>query len=270
MIGALYGGVRVARRRLVSLARSRRGRSPRPSPSMSVLAAAGGLWRLGAGLAAGALYAVAPIRHGSRCTGTGSATTLALVFVPLVVLALGLMFRGRRDAADDRSPRPRRSSRSPRRTRTTAVVVARWRSRPRSLLDGVRAACHPDRRPGDPSFLRRWWRGGAVAPLLAGLWRSPSSSGSVSSCTWCGRQGASATRSTTGSSSPTGSPGTRSASICGSGTWRSPVSAFSSSSPGLDQREISALLAVGAVVLASIFWCRASSGASRSRMSTGV
>ena len=61
MVGALYGSVRMLDG--VSSARSEPAwRSPRPSPTMSVVAAAGGLWGLGGGLAAGALYAVAPIR----------------------------------------------------------------------------------------------------------------------------------------------------------------------------------------------------------------
>jgi len=63
---------------------------------LSVYAAVGTLWGVGAGLAAAAMYAVAPIRL-DPMYWHGLGTTLALVFLPLVVLALGLMYRGRRD-----------------------------------------------------------------------------------------------------------------------------------------------------------------------------
>jgi hypothetical protein len=63
---------------------------------LSVYAAAGALWGAWAGIAASAAYAVAPIRL-DPMYWHGLGTTLALVFVPLVVLALGLMYRGRRD-----------------------------------------------------------------------------------------------------------------------------------------------------------------------------
>ena len=63
---------------------------------LSVFVAAAGLWGTGAGLAAAGAYAVAPIRI-DLMYWHGLGTALALVFVPLVVLALGLMFRGVRD-----------------------------------------------------------------------------------------------------------------------------------------------------------------------------
>jgi hypothetical protein len=63
---------------------------------LSVFAAGGGLWGVGAGLLAAAAYAVAPIRL-DPMYWHGLGTTLALVFLPLVVLALGLVYRGRRD-----------------------------------------------------------------------------------------------------------------------------------------------------------------------------
>ena len=63
---------------------------------MSVVAAAGGLWGLERACAAGALYTVAPIRM-NPLYWHGLGTTLALVFLPFVVLALGLIFRGARD-----------------------------------------------------------------------------------------------------------------------------------------------------------------------------
>jgi hypothetical protein len=63
---------------------------------LSVFVAAGGLWGLAAGLAAAAAYAVAPIRLDTMYWH-GLGTSLALVFLPVVVLALALMFRGGRD-----------------------------------------------------------------------------------------------------------------------------------------------------------------------------
>ena len=63
---------------------------------LSVYAAVGGLWGVGAGLVAAGAYAVAPIRL-DPMYWHGLGTTLALLFVPLTVLALGLLQRGSRD-----------------------------------------------------------------------------------------------------------------------------------------------------------------------------
>ncbi len=62
---------------------------------LSVYAAAAALWGTGAGLVAAAAYAVAPFRL-EQAYWHGLGTTLAMVFVPLVVMSLGLMFRGDR------------------------------------------------------------------------------------------------------------------------------------------------------------------------------
>jgi hypothetical protein len=62
---------------------------------LSVYAAAAALWGTGPGLVAASAYAVAPIRL-DPMYWHGLGTTLAMVFVPLVVLALGLLFRGAR------------------------------------------------------------------------------------------------------------------------------------------------------------------------------
>ena len=68
---------------------------------LSMYAAAGALWGVGAGLVAAAAYAVSPIRL-DPMYWHGVGTTLAFVFLPLVVLSLGLMYRGTRELADGR------------------------------------------------------------------------------------------------------------------------------------------------------------------------
>lgn len=62
---------------------------------LSMYAAAAALWGTGAGLVAAAAYAVAPIRL-DPMYWHGLGTTLAIVFLPLVILSLGLLFRGAR------------------------------------------------------------------------------------------------------------------------------------------------------------------------------
>ncbi|MGI8885453.1 MAG: hypothetical protein ACR2G9_00840 [Gaiellaceae bacterium] len=94
-VGAVYGSFRILD-----------GISSRPLASgvvvasaltpLSVYVAVGALWGIGAGLLAAAAYAVSPIRL-EPMYWHGLATTIALVFFPLIVLALGLMYRGRGD-----------------------------------------------------------------------------------------------------------------------------------------------------------------------------
>ena len=62
---------------------------------LSVYAAAAALWGNGAGLVAAGAFAVAPIRL-DPAYWHGLGTTFAIVFVPLVVMSLGLLFRGAR------------------------------------------------------------------------------------------------------------------------------------------------------------------------------
>ena len=62
---------------------------------LSVFAAAAALWGAGPGLVAAGAYAVAPIRL-DLMSWHGLGTAFALLFVPLVVLSLGLLFRGAR------------------------------------------------------------------------------------------------------------------------------------------------------------------------------
>jgi len=62
---------------------------------LSVFAAGATLWGGSAGLVAAGAYAVAPIRL-DPMYWHGLATTLAMMFVPLVIMSLGLLFRGAR------------------------------------------------------------------------------------------------------------------------------------------------------------------------------
>jgi hypothetical protein len=123
---------------------------------LSVFVAAGALWGSGAGLVAAAMYAVAPIRL-DPMYWHGLGTTLALVFLPLAVLALGLLYRGRRD------------------TRTIAllalalVAVAAAHSTSAIIAAAlVAVALLVDllRRPRAP---RSWWRDGLGRPVLVAV-----------------------------------------------------------------------------------------------------
>jgi hypothetical protein len=129
---------------------------------LSVFCAGGALWGVGAGLAAASVYAVAPIRL-DPMYWHGVGTTFALVFLPIVVLAIGLMLRGRRDwrtiwllslalvgigAAHS----------------TSAVVVAVF-----VLLVPVVDLMHRLLRRPVRGVLRSWWREGIVLPILFAL-----------------------------------------------------------------------------------------------------
>jgi len=161
MVGALYGGT------LLLDGVSSRTLGPGVAGAsalsmMSVLAAAGGLWGLGAALGAGALYSVAPIRL-DPMYWHGLGTTLALVFVPILVLTLGLLFRGRRDARTVGLLALTLVSVAAAHTTTSVVVVMTLVAS--LLLDIGRAAV---RRPeGDEGRLRWWWRHGAGVPIVA-------------------------------------------------------------------------------------------------------
>ena len=131
---------------------------------LSVYAAAAALWGRGAGLVAAGAWAVAPIRL-DPMYWHGLGTTLAMVFVPLVVLSLGLLYRGSRGwrhalflalvllgIATAHS--------------TSAVVVAV------SLLVAplVDLAVRLVRgRSAPQAALGEWWNGGIVRTLLAAV-----------------------------------------------------------------------------------------------------
>lgn len=127
---------------------------------LAIYVAVGALWGVGAGLVAGAVYAVAPI-HLEPLYWHGLATTLALAFLPLTILALGLMYRGGRDwqtvtllgfslagmtAAHSVS------------VGVVAILIA-------AILVGD--AIRELRRRG--RLLRSWWRTGMTRPVLGGI-----------------------------------------------------------------------------------------------------
>lgn len=131
---------------------------------LSVYAAVAGLWGIEAGLIGAAAYAVAPIRL-EPMYWYGLGTTAALVFVPLVVLALGLLYRGSRDArvvsllalallgvAVSHS--------------TSAIVVGLLVALV-ALVDLVVYVLEDSRAPG--RALRAWWKEGTIRPVALAL-----------------------------------------------------------------------------------------------------
>jgi hypothetical protein len=94
-VGALYGSLRVLDG-ISSRSLSRGLAVVSALTPLAVYAAIGGLWGAGAGLVSAVVYAVAPIRL-EPLYWHGLATTLALLYVLLVLLALGLLYRGSRD-----------------------------------------------------------------------------------------------------------------------------------------------------------------------------
>jgi hypothetical protein len=163
MVGALYGSV------LVLDGIPSRSLGPGAAvasafSTMSVVAAAGGLWGIGAGLAAGGLYSVAPIRM-NPMYWHGLATALALVFLPLVVLALGLMFRGRRDSRIVGLLGFAMVAVAAAHTTTTVVLVAAVAAA--VIVDAARAAF--DYRNAGERFFPRWWRHGIIAPVTVAV-----------------------------------------------------------------------------------------------------
>jgi len=94
-IGALYGGALiidgVESTRLAYGVIVLSALSP-----LTVFGAGAALWGVGAGLVAAGAYAVSPI-HMDPIRWHGVGTVLALAYVPLIVLALALMYRGARE-----------------------------------------------------------------------------------------------------------------------------------------------------------------------------
>ncbi|CAN5231062.1 hypothetical protein BH20ACT13_BH20ACT13_23270 [soil metagenome] len=94
-VGAVYGSLRILDG--VSAESLARGLAFAVALTpLALYAVVGALWGVGAGLLAAAAYAVAPI-HLEPLYWHGLATTLGILFLLLTVLALALMYRGRRD-----------------------------------------------------------------------------------------------------------------------------------------------------------------------------
>ena len=130
---------------------------------LSVFAAAAGLWGTGAGLAAAGAYSVAPIRL-DPMYWHGLGTSLALVFVPLVVLALGLMFRGQ--GGRRASGLLALSLVGVAAAHSTSIIVVGALIVLAPLVDAVRWLV-VRRRPIEAA--RAWWREGIARPLAVGL-----------------------------------------------------------------------------------------------------
>jgi hypothetical protein len=128
---------------------------------LAIYAAVAALWGARAGLIAAAAYTVAPV-HLEPLYWHGLATTLALSFLPLVILALGLMYRGRRDwrivgllgfslaglaVAHSAS------------VGVVALLISLV-----LLLDALRALAGRSR-----TSFRSWWRSGMSTPVLIGI-----------------------------------------------------------------------------------------------------
>lgn len=93
-VGAVYGSMRILDG--VSSESLSRGLAVAVALTpLGIYLAVAALWGVGAGLFAAAAYAVAPI-HLEPLYWHGLATTLGLLFLPLVVLALALLYRGER------------------------------------------------------------------------------------------------------------------------------------------------------------------------------
>jgi len=105
---------------------------------LSMYAAAAALWGIGAGLSAALIYAVAPIRL-EPAYWHGLGTALAMLFVPLVVMSLGLLFRGIRDLVGE-AERPERLERRTRAiARPGALVSDRTLARLQAREQALRA-----------------------------------------------------------------------------------------------------------------------------------
>jgi hypothetical protein len=128
---------------------------------LTVFVAGASLWGLGAGLVAAGAYAVSPI-HMDPIRWHGVGTTLALVFVPLLVLALGLLFRGARDVRV--SLLLALAVLGVAVTHSTSTFVVAFVVASALVVDGVRHVAVQR-----ALALRAWWDNGIVRPLALGL-----------------------------------------------------------------------------------------------------
>jgi hypothetical protein len=131
---------------------------------LSVFAAAAALWGSGPGLVAAAAYAVAPIRL-DLMSWYGLGTALALLFVPLVVMSVGLLFRGARGCRHVAFLALCLLGVTVSHTTTAIVVFATVLLAP--IVDAARLSwAH---RGQFHAVLRKWWGCGVVRPLAGAL-----------------------------------------------------------------------------------------------------
>jgi hypothetical protein len=131
---------------------------------LSMYAAAAVLWGTGAGLVAAAAYAVAPIRL-DPMYWHGLGTTLAIVFVPLVVLSLGLLFRGARGWRHTVFLALALVGVAAAHSTSAILVAALVAAAP--LVDALVRLIGG--RMGLRAAVRGWWRDGIVLPLAAAV-----------------------------------------------------------------------------------------------------
>jgi hypothetical protein len=162
-VGALYGSARI----LDGIASQRLSYGIivlSALTCLSMYAVAGALWGVRAGLLTSAAWAVAPI-HIDPIRWHGVGTNLALLFVPLVLLGLGLLYRGTRGwrivALLGTSLLGVAVAHS-----TSAVVIA-FLLLAALVADLVHQAARGAYAP--VQLARAWWRHGIVRPTIAGV-----------------------------------------------------------------------------------------------------
>jgi hypothetical protein len=129
---------------------------------LGMYAAGAVLWGTGAGLVAAAAYAVAPIRL-DPMYWHGLGTTLAIVFLPLVILSLGLLFRGARGWRHTIFLALALVGAGAAHSTSAILVAALVAAAP--LVDALVRLVAGRRDLG--AALRGWWRCGIVRPVAA-------------------------------------------------------------------------------------------------------
>jgi hypothetical protein len=129
---------------------------------LAVFAAVAGLWGSGAGLLAGVAYAVAPIRL-DPMYWHGLGTTLALALIPVVTLAVGLVYRGHRDLRTVALLGLGLAGLASAHSASAAVVAVFL-----LVVIAIDVVSFVAQRRGRRS-VGRWWAEGVTRPVLAGI-----------------------------------------------------------------------------------------------------
>jgi hypothetical protein len=157
-VGAVYGSLRILDG-ISSESLSRGLAVVVALTPLAVYAAVAALWGVAAGLLGATAYAVAPI-HLEPLYWHGLATTLGLLYLPLVFLALGLLYRGRRDRRVVALLGFSLASVAVMHSVSVGVVAVLL-----ALVVVGDVVSGVLRRPG----ARVWWREGMVRPVLSGI-----------------------------------------------------------------------------------------------------